>query len=1818
MPTIDFIEEKEAPKIDFQEEEPVAQQPQYPTLDAGASLSDVLNQPARLPGPGGVVRSVLPGVLQPEDLLPAVRKIGGETITGEQGDTHPDIIKREGIPAIELDQRGFTGPRGEFYDRESAAQGLRAPTAFEPGRLHSTDLRDLQGKKQALKSQMASLRTEGALDKASIAASDIGQRVLYTISLMNPGDLFRKLVNPNGTALVPPEQMKRILYPAGGNFKPGSVEGAIGDFIIESTSSMTQPDVAAMLALGKTSPELAGRYFQTQMIQQSPEAVARLAQAKTPAEAVKGGLETVASVGLPLAIEAGLRPPPAPPVPDFPGSPRVLRPGARPESAPTPERLSPEAAAIQAEQMQREAVAGQGVTPPPAPRERVTVPEGPAEAPPTPEPVTAPVEKGVGWDDVVAELQSRGTGKETINQIREMFPQIKDRETARRLGRDAFGDDWGGGGTPPPGGPPPSGPTSPPPPVAPTVSPEGGKFLDLTKDAWTPESLEASLATEGNRRAIVNGINTASELKRRVPLKPDARAETILKAIHDLIDARSKQKAQSPAPTPPSPAPIETPVKAAHEPGLTGSEFLDQLISTGMADSKPMGEAVMLAWEQAIANGRNGELPVEHWVKGITDAQATFDPKGRSATFHIAGYTDDLKIAYETVTVTVLDDGTIRMLTSSGKEPRLLKAAIDVVQSVLRGKEKPSSPAIQKALPPAPIETLVETPKRKYSGEAYRADKDEAEALPKLKAFLEERAKPDDPGTYGADVATDFLPEGEAIAAKQQQDLFNKPVEGKGLAGNIRKRLEAGENLGGESGGGQLHQMVYDFGKSIYEKGMTFAQWSAHMVKELGEQAKNLGGYLRDLWESITGTGPTPAVKQFSRSMMEAKRTTTQGAYRAGEQARDIADLEYLAKANDHMRKNMRAASVAKNIELMQKWSGVQFPREAIEAAVNFGSAKGALTKAPLDWKKNPEVAQWIVNNAHRFGWDKSAVSSLKEVKTSLTAPKAELVHRPLSTIEAGAGIPIPRDITDTLKKSRDTLKTLWKTKSVRDVMTYLKDVAGNKATVYGQRVGNNVRGELRRSMGRGTKPNVLDENALTFVREADGDPSQLMVMRGKLNASTAADPKWKAAALKAIDHAEANWGRINPIASKYEAATDAQVASENAAGINTIQRKGYVMHAQDVENEFGFFSNVAGEGTSGFKHTRTHDTFADSIAAGIDPKTLNGVALLSQRIARGQMMINNRAWVEGLRTTIDPQTRKAVITEPEIVSRGPGLPPDVRAPTDYVTEIAGGRPIAVLKSYAGVFRALTEPSKFSESLGWNMALKAATTGKHIALMLDTFHLGRIAFWESVIKPLSFTDPKLPLPSYKRGVLTLDYSPAELQRMANAGEIYPTALPEILTAQRDVNGLVKHGYNVAKISDQLHQEWLQKIPITGTFNKWLFNQFQRGAMAEVGAMEVPRYRRMHPSWTDERVYREVAKDLNTRFGNLGRQGLLKSKTAQDTARLLFLAPQWNEGLIRSEVGAITGIGKGIASSVKEGRLSFGILPRAVGAMLLGQFAANQIINYATRGKPTWENEEEGVGAKLSAWIPDLAGKGPGFFLHPAGLAAEITHLLSQKYEKKGDFREALMAFMGGRWSTLARPAVTFLTRRDIFQRLIRPENVWKETAKSALPTPIGASAAAPAAVGAITGESKEPYPGAYQRQMMSSAGIKTDPAESSGQRISSLARNWKQSQGVKQSGEFYESAYAPLRQSLRRNNRTEIRENLRELLKTGHKPEKIENAIKPWTGEARTPKPFTGSQKTEAQFIRTLTPEQRATYRKAMIERLREYQTFQRALAPTP
>jgi hypothetical protein len=433
--------------------------------------------------------------------------------------------------------------------------------------------------------------------------------------------------------------------------------------------------------------------------------------------------------------------------------------------------------------------------------------------------------------------------------------------------------------------------------------------------------------------------------------------------------------------------------------------------------------------------------------------------------------------------------------------------------------------------------------------------------------------------------------------------------------------------------------------------------------------------------------------------------------------------------------------------------------------------------------------------------------------------------------------------------------------------------------------------------------------------------------------------------------------------------------------------------------------------------------------------------------------------------------------------------------------------------------------------------------------------------------------------------------------MVSAGEVPAEWARQAISNKQKINALVDAGYNIGGISDALHSDVIHSLPGLGHFNKWLFGQFQRGAMTEVGLLELQRLQEARPNLTQAEAARQVAKDLNVRFGNLGRQGVFKSRTFQDLARTLFLAPQWNEGLIRSELGAVKQAGEFIKDTAQGKKIYGGVLLRSVGAMALMQFVANQLINMGTRGKPTWENPEEGEGAKLSALIPDKVGNGPGFFLHPIGLAAETTHQLTEGYSKSGDFLKTLNRYAKSRSSAAMRPVLTFLTREDFLGRKIKPDNLWGEIVNSAIPKPIGGEAIVQGAKEVATGVPSETYPGQFQKQMMASVGVKTSAAPAPQQRISALAKDFNKERGIEPSAEFYTGDFEPLTQALRIGNTTEAREELETLLK-----KKTPLQIRDHYLRAINI-PFTQSLKSENEFKKTLSDEQKATYRKAIEDR---------------
>ena len=115
-----------------------------------------------------------------------------------------------------------------------------------------------------------------------------------------------------------------------------------------------------------------------------------------------------------------------------------------------------------------------------------------------------------------------------------------------------------------------------------------------------------------------------------------------------------------------------------------------------------------------------------------------------------------------------------------------------------------------------------------------------------------------------------------------------------------------------------------------------------------------------------------------------------------------------------------------------------------------------------------------------------------------------------------------------------------------------------------------------------------------------------------------------------------------------------------------------------------------------------------------------------------------------------------------------------------------------------------------------------------------------------------------------------------------------------------------------------------------------------------------------------------------------------------------------------------------------------------------------------------------------------------------------------------------------------------------------------------------------------------------------------------------------QSQIELQEQEVFASPYEKLRATLHTGDLSAARKEYDSILKI-RTAEQVDNAMKPWTGgklnretgmvSEKKPKPFTGSSKTERQFLNSLTPDQRRTYLKATEERAKFYQTFRQMLS---
>lgn len=1028
--------------------------------------------------------------------------------------------------------------------------------------------------------------------------------------------------------------------------------------------------------------------------------------------------------------------------------------------------------------------------------------------------------------------------------------------------------------------------------------------------------------------------------------------------------------------------------------------------------------------------------------------------------------------------------------------------------------------------------------------------------------------------------------------------------------------LKSGQNQGDLLGSGDVDFNLYSERTGDGEREATERAKAEQTKREAKEiQDKEQGGFegFLDKLKIDTDQSQLHAfglLPEVWNGLIEVVRAT----YRAGKSAAAAveAGIKWLRENNGG--KSFDESAVRRGLgRVLEQDAPEQSKADSIRARIRpieqemagHEEAGREIPKELLETYKSmvDELGEEIRGGRHAMG---------ARVDSDLEASEAprEGAKKPVPAFRGPARLPSGslRDLWSGLVEWRTKIVEGWRRRPISQLLTWQRDSANNRADRLANQAANSVRRVLNRSFGETNTraKGDLREAALTFAIEADNERGRLAEMHEDIAESEFGGTTSGKRALAAIEFANENWEKLQPAIEAFREISRIQRENELNSDVDSNEwQGGYIYHAwRGFETTAGDPSSPVGAGTP-FRKRRSVPTYAEGIAAGHKPASLNAITLLSKRVQSGQRKLNELNWALALKDITDPVSGLPIAQSVEWKPRNPhrgskgseatdnwdqSAPAkwEPVAPPEYEVTKLGELIFALKRGYKPLFTDLTSPSWFRTGGGKAAIQKTFAVMKHVLLLFDTFHLGRLAAWATVMKGT---------PTYGKGATLLDYSEADIREMVKSGELPEKYAKDLSENVRLIDLALKTGFNVGQIQETLYNDWVHHLPLVGKFNQWLFGQYQRGAMAQSWLLEFNRLRRATPDATETEVARRVSWDLNKRFGSLGAQGLFRSKTSQDLARLFILAPQWNEGLIRSELGAYGQLAKAPFESIKQRRLVVGTLLKATGTMMLAQFVANQLINLATRGKPTWENEEEDPASKISAWIPDVVGHSGGYFLNPMAISAEYAHMLEGQIHRSEGPLDALNRILQGRVSAPMRSGLIFMTRKDPLGRSLREGEVLPAMTKALIPVPIAVPALGSAAKQLVTGEPSEQFAGQFQKQALSTFGIKADKAPDAEQRIRSLAKEFNRAKGIIPNAQFYAGDFTEFTAALHRGNKTDAADALEELLKKKTAAQVAEHYSR-WVVA-----PFTGQKGREGQFWRDLTEEQRQKYQEARAAR---------------
>lgn len=1033
-------------------------------------------------------------------------------------------------------------------------------------------------------------------------------------------------------------------------------------------------------------------------------------------------------------------------------------------------------------------------------------------------------------------------------------------------------------------------------------------------------------------------------------------------------------------------------------------------------------------------------------------------------------------------------------------------------------------------------------------------------------------------------------------------------------------------------------------GAKLIESGLSdIDSWTKGMVKEYGDAVRP---YLKDTRGESVRTAAAFSVAEGKpphrvepppelKKMLDEEGVIYGGSYApidlgGGKMSSGLHSIEIYDPVKDPLgrqtyglnpKMNLPVEEIRDLIQKKRESLGIQSPKQIQDASKAMPQLEG--------WRSRPSGLQ-----APGFEWEYTNLQKgpsegvtfyvkegtpLKEIQTRADEKTAEFEKASLSVGgQVNLGID-PSQLVRSLRNLAADFKALRDRAPVKRDISALADAAENIAYNAGRVAGNSVRLAARQS-------DVADR-AATFIKQAKGNGLVLSQWRDRMNSLAQKTDDIQIAktareASQAIDYAIKESKNPALAATKAEQELTREIQAENAEGMNVPFRDAYVPgRYEDTYDGGAIFGEQRGAGGA-FKKAKVFDNYVDAISEGYIPKDLRLSKLVESRITQGQRMVQKRLWAEGFKDVSDPVTGEAVARDIERVKiPRPDGTTDIqeRVPRGYDKfQISPGVNIAVRRGYSRLFDALTATSRIAASPVGKAIVRTEAALKHGLLFLDTFHVSRVLQAEAALR-----GGKL---GYRKGLSILEYSDKDLDAAVEQNLIPKEAAEwargsvELKNAdgtsrqvpRRELaQSLLKNGLNVGRVHDALYSDVVRNIPGIGRLNRWIFEELTRGVMLESAMQEVERLNLADPSKNLTSLTRDVARDTNIFFGNLGRQGIFKDATFRDLARSIFLAPQWVESLIQKETRFAGRLGKGAIRFATGKPAELGTIGKGMATGLTAYLVGTQLLNLATRGKLTWQNEEEGH--KLDAWIPDLTGKTPGFFISPFSVFAEITHDLIRYGETKPTIREAVAQIGYNKLSPMGRATAIMLTGEDPFGRKLT--STWdaaKTSAFQLVPLPIGVSPLVQAGVGKVIPGTPEVAPGAVQRQVTASFGFKTEPASSPASRIGKKAQQFLKDKGIQPGVEIQYTAdpsYTNLRQAIRSGHTAQARRILTELRKTRSLGQIFESM------RLSATRPFTGSQANEGLFYYSLSPQDRALYVKAEQQRWKDWSTFQKFIA---